>query len=378
VKFTKLVKYFILFSACSSAFADGRYFYTVKARDVFSSVLYGSGYTPIYGNQKGYLHDIAIYNNISVQKLDKISPGEKIYIPENLVIYGINNQFLKLKDKEKPSQEVIFRKQNSIAHVQTLSEIVAPHFAKPIVNSIANSIAKPKPVVVRKVSSEEEDKDYNQYSELTFKLGSGYSRVDSEISTNGSKAAFLSKPEEIFGVNWKFHLEEDFAIAFNLLKRTVGYSDSNRNSVLNDKINQTQLSTELIYSLPKAFNIFAEFGLSDMMFAPSYQTGTATVETRPINYYKAGLSKTFYKNKKINVDLGAAYTYLGSSESTNYSVQAGYGYEAFFKVSQKLSNYSVFIQSNLNQTVQNTSISKQNTKEFTSVLGVTFPFGENP
>jgi len=386
-KLNKLIKYFLLnlylvifFDSPFAVASD--YFYVVKTKDVFSHVLYGSGYTPIYGN-KGYLLQIAQYNQIDIAKLDKIKPGEKINLPENIILHGFKNDFARFKNKDITSKEIIFKNsfQDQLVfntNVATQEKLNDDSFIVRKVASQSDISQDALPSVEQKSDLYSNNKNFNQYSDFSFYIGTGYSRIDSEILQNGSKAAFLSKPNDVLGFNWQFHLEQDFTLFFGYQKNTIQFSDANRGLVFNDKINQTQIFLGgLFKNIIESINLAVELGNYERIFAPSYQAGTATLENHFISYSKLQVSKNFYNKQKIQIETGLGYSFLGSVESSNYSVDQGYAYSGFLKVNQNLSRYSIFLQSDLGFIFQNTSNSKKNEKFVTTVLGIKMPIGDD-
>jgi len=358
LRFKKLIVIALMIVTQQQAVASSTYYYYVKTDDVFSEVLYRSGYTPIYGFQTGFINEIAKFNKIDRIKLDKIYIGQKIYLPELIIKYGLDKEFIQLvPDSTNNSYQVIFKQQKKQQDDLKTTQLV------------------------RKVASEKEKNEillssFNQFSEMTFGFGTGYSRLDSELDSNLSRAALLSKPHENFFIKWDFFLEPEISFGVDFFKEQVVFSDSNNKVVYNNQIKLISFGLTTSYHWTEFLTTGLRLGMNERLFAPSYQAGTASLESRAIFAYTINLQYKAYEKRKINVTFLTNYTMFNSEDkSTNFNLSSGFAASAGLAVRQNFKTFSAFVESIYEQANLKTSIGSQTEKNLTIYSGVKIPLG---
>ena len=350
---TILITVCVVFSAPLQAKSIAKsYYYVVRPNDIFSFVLSRSGYKPLYGESTGYLYDIAKLNKMKPSELDLILEGQRIYLPRiSVVSYGLQNGLVRIVKQKDRLFEVEF-KYNDQKNKRNISSI--------------------GPQV------EIQDKEFEQSSDLELSLGTGYSRVDSKFVSNTSNAALLSEPHELVAIAWVFHLDQNFSIGFDVNKNKFKFTDSNRNVIYQEQQYLTSFGSEIYYNFNHKFRTSLRLGMDDILFAPSFQSGTATLETRSLYSYKLGADYQFYAQKKINLILGTHFkSYLADESSNQYSLKAGNELAFQLTVKQNFKHYSVFVKSEYSQKSLKTNINSQVEKNITSAVGISIPLGKD-
>lgn len=366
----------VFFVSINAMSAGGAYFYRIRPGDCVSNVIYRIGLEPIYG-KKGYLLKLAQLNLKHISEIDKIKPGQKVYFSEDItkkaqelgVIEIVAENEIRFRENERKIEPIA--RINEIPAQRNLAQVNLEADAKKELKSEnleTKTQAEPQPQPETIIIDKIED------SRFLISLGSGYSRIDSKMLSTSAKATVLSKPMLGAKVNWTQDWSETFKTHIKWEYLSVTYKDANQGTIYNDKIDTTLFGMGSSYYFNPGTKFIFELGIRDDIFIPSYQSGTATLETHPITYSKIGLSQRLaqVRSLKLSGEIGGSYLF-GGSYSGSYDVNPGQEYYLKVKFSQKLKSMSIFADAEYKDLNQNTTASEQHRKDLHTNIGVEIP-----
>jgi hypothetical protein len=372
--------FFSLFTVLSfSCFAqESGCYYIVKSGDILSKVLHdaGIGGKTIYATE-GALVKVKSANSEIVPNIDKIYPGQKIFIPKKVVsmsrepktINGLCEEVQpslradskKIDKKRKLAQEEPlekFDKSNQFENAALASEKIIPQ--KKYI------LEKPDPNLV--IAEEAQ-------SRLVFSLGSGYSRIDSRSYSNGASAVLLSKPMLVGKFRWEQVWTEEFESFLNLDFTTVSYKDSEAGQVVNGLQTTSLMSLGLTRIFPNQSRISLDLGMREETFATSYSTGVATLEPKPVSFVRGLFEQDLLEKRHLKLSGGLGGSYVLGYNAGSYKIEGGREILAQLKVTQTFKNQSIYGIGEFVDASQNTSSTSQSRREVKFKMGLIIPLG---
>lgn len=341
------------------------YYYVVKKNDHASDILFRASLKPIYG-KIGTLDALKNFNKDNIPNLDKIKPGDKIYFPEALALEAKAHDAIELTSH----LEIVFKLAASARAPAGEACNSKPELEKsPPQSKIVESS---RPVLDQK-SLPNLDQMPAQ-SEISVALEAGFSRIDS--NQNSGNATLLSKPHQGLSLNWTQLWSDDWQSSIQWKTSSVTFADSSQGSALGgEKQTTSSFSIGAKYQLsPKTSTAF-EMGVREEIFAPSYSAGTATLETKPINFLKFSISKDIAQVRRLLLSGYAGASYLLGQSGSNYDVKAGYDYFGGVRIKHELKSFSIFASGEYDQSAQDSSLSNQSRKDIKTQIGLSIPFG---
>ena len=389
---------------------SAEYYYIVKPNDNASTLLYKANLKPIY-HKLGTLEILQKTNQHRIADIDHLEVGDKLFFPEYLVLSAKNQGFIKVTRQN----EIVFNDQTKSKLVKTRNmasdenqdqeHIDAQDFDKnkdakietsanntsPINNKIlevpstSNTELKLHSAVQNEVPKNTKIDPENTaapvinkiaQSNLVFSLGSGYSRIDSSVNSTSANAVLLSKPLLSAHFKWEQNWSTLTQSFIRWSFESIPYQDSNHGSIDGEKQNVSLMGFGLNHELFAGILGSIELGGREEIFVTSYQTGSASLETRPITYCRLAFSKRLVsvKNLSLNGSLGGSY--LSGASGSNYEAHAGQEYFGQLQLTQKLKNFSFFATGEYVSSSQKTSMTNQSRKDIKTELGFIFPLGE--
>jgi hypothetical protein len=212
-------------------------------------------------------------------------------------------------------------------------------------------------------------------SEVILSLGTGYSRIDSTM--NSSNAVLLSRPSKTVALKWEHHWTEIWQSHLRWSASSISYNDTAQGQALmGGSQTLTQAAFGIRARLAPGLWSTLELGMREDIFAPSYSSGTANLETRAIPTMRLLLSKDLVEVQSLKLIGTLGVGYLSGVSSGDYDVKPGHEFMGQIQVVQKLKSFSIFTSGDYGQTLQDTSITKQKRTDIGLQLGISFPLGE--
>lgn len=349
------------------------YYYIVKPNENASSLLYQMNLKPIY-HEWGTLKALQKVNARRIINLGHLKTGDKLFFPESLVLNAKNQGLIKLTDQN----EIIFN--DSLKLFASPTRDVASQSANqtdiPLVNPSTEILPVPEDETEKfKLSSANQATNTSQ-SNLVFDFGTGYSRIDSSLQSANANAVLLSKPLFSAHFKWEQFWSDSTQSFIRWGLESIPYQDASRGSINGEKQNISLMGFGLNQRL--FFGIFAsiEAGEREEIFVTSYLSGSASLETRPINYYRLVFSKKLAAVNNLSLTGSLGVDYLSGTSGSNYKVHSGQDYFGQLQVTQKFKNFSFFGQGEYINSNQKTSLTTQTRKDIKTQLGFIFPLEE--
>jgi hypothetical protein len=239
-------------------------------------------------------------------------------------------------------------------------------------------VSKTEPLFDQKITAPlpEYKTDYEQFSELRLQIGTGFVRLDSEYLTNSAKAMILSKANEHLKLSWIFFLLENVSVAFDVEKESVVFSESN--SFFNQKHNLSGLGIEAKYLWQNLIETTFRYSMKDHLLANSYQAGSISLEKVPVPSYGFGLNLNFLKNRKISLQTGINYDYIGLDDfHSKDQIKSGSKTDLNFRIKQSFKKYDVFVDATYSLTHLETDSNVQQQRQLKSSLGIATSIGKD-
>lgn len=345
---------------------DDRYYYVVQPNDTASDILYRAAIKPLYPrHKKSTLQTLIEENKGLLQDVSRIYPGQKIYFSKKTIEKALAQNLVEIKSKK----EIIFTATNTVEPLEAApvaefqkTETVAETSTLPSIDEATGKIAE---------ASLQELPE----GKVSFYLGSGYSKVESSYRTNAATASLLSDRLLHLKVSLHQPIDEKWEAyaEFDLL--SVPYRDSFQNRVNSRSQNLTTFSFGGVLSLPTSWSFKFGGGVSENIFAPSFQSGIVSVNKRSLLFLEGTAVKKLLERKglKLNGDVGANW-YLSDS-SAGYSIDSGLAYKLGLEMIRSLSAKDWHARFEYIEKHFKTSVTDQDEKLFLATLGITFPAG---
>ncbi len=351
----------------SSLAAERQYFYRMKKDEFVSQVLYLASLAPIYG-RRGYLKLVQNLNAGQVFDINKVKQGQIIYFSQEIVekaksqgrILVTAENEIQFKDEIKKESLAVVLPKTVIRQTRAIAqEVLEPAIAKPQAPEL--------PVILQKENNESEQ------SRLIFSLGSGYSRIDSKISTSGAQAVALSKPLVAVKLSWEQIWSESLESFIDWDYTSISYQDAGHGLLYNSQQSTSMMGFGVHYKLNEKSSFRFEVGTNEEIFIPSYQIGSASLETRPLPYAKLILTLDLAQVRALKLTAGIGGSYLMGGTFSAYDVLPGQEYLLQMKLSQRLKELSFFTEFEYVDLKQNTSIFDQQRKDIRTNIGISIP-----
>jgi len=329
--------------------SDETYYYIIKKNEYVSSILYRAHLKSIYG-KIGTLDLLKKLNVKRIPDINKIIPGEKIFFPGSLA----------LKAKERGAVDLTAQ-----------NEIV---FIDEVIPRILASESNPAQVAVPNKINFIKSEDTSAQSAINFSIESGYSRIDS--NQGSGSATLLSKPITGFHLEWSQYWSDDWQSFIGWGRSSVSFTNTSQGTVVGgEKQTTSHLGLGLIYQLSSKLNTTVEVGTKEEIFAPSYSTGTATLEAKPVSFFKLSFSRNLVEVRQLRLSGSLGGSYLFGLSNSDYDIKSGYEYFGGLRVTHQLKSISIFASGEYIVTFQDTSLSTQSLKDIRTQIGVSIPFG---
>lgn len=356
----------ILLTALCSALpvqaGDRNYYYIVKKDDSATGVLYRAHLNPIYG-KIGTFNHLQKLNEKHITDINKIIPGQKLLFSERLA----------LKAKEQGSVELTSDHEIVLLNVPTFPRGLAGE-SNAIDVVTASPAAAPAPVQEKTESLPEKVGDPRAQSAISISLETGFSRFDS--SQNSGSAILLSKPTQGLDLQWGQFWSDQWQSYLGWGVNSISFADTSQGTVLGgEKQTISSLGLGVVHQLSPNLSANFELGVREEIFASSYSAGSATLETKPITYFRTSFSLNLLDVRRLRLSgfLGAGY--LMGLHNSNYDIKSGYEYFGGLRITHQLKSFSIFASGEYGETLQDTSVSTQSRKAIRTQIGLSIPLG---
>lgn len=350
---------------------DDRYYYVVQPNDTASDILYRAAIKPLYPRyKKSTLQTLIEENKGLLQDVSRIYPGQKIYFSKKTIEKALAQNLVEIKSKK----EIIFTATNTVEPLEAAPVVVAPAAEFQKTETVVETSALPS---IDEATDKVSEASLQELPEgkVYFYFGSGYSKVESSYSTNAATVSLLSDRLLHLKVGLHQPIDEKWEAyaEFDLL--SVPYRDSFQNRVNSRSQNLTTFSFGGVLSLPTSWSFKFGGGVSENIFAPSFQSGTVSVNKRSLLFLEGAAVKKLLERKglKLNGDVGANW-YLSDS-SAGYSIDSGLAYKLGLEMIRSLSAKDWHARFEYIEKHFKTSVTDQDEKLFLATLGITFPAG---
>ncbi len=343
--------------------ADHSYYYVIKQNEVVSNVLYRAQLFPIYGKE-GTLLILQKANSNHIEDLNKVKPGQKIYFPFEVVQLAKSAGILQIRYE---NELVFLADVEPLKTQKNISEVS-------IKRSMAQELVVPSEPLQSVASMEKKEEISPEQSRFVFSLGSGYSRVDSSISTTGATAVLLSRPLISGEVRWEHIWSEKYESLINLSFTSIPFQDANQGQVFDGHPSLSSTSIGLVRRFDSSYLSF-ETGVGEEIIVNSYQLGTASVELKPLTFLKPAYYKDLLQVRDLKLTAGLGFGYYLASSFGAYQVDPSFKYLGSIQVAQKFKNFSFFALGEYLDFSQKTSITTQRRREVKANFGFIIPLG---
>jgi hypothetical protein len=300
----------------------------------------------------GTLDLIQNANKKNIADLNIIIPGEKVYFPKNLALAAkaLGTDELTAQD------EIVFIDQMTLRIPANESAAVeAPPAAGPI-------LTVSQPVI------------NNEMSQISVSLESDYSSINSNQNTGS--ATLLSKASRGFNLKWSQNWSENWQSFIGWGSNSVTFATPNQGTLLGgEKQTASRFGLGIIHKLSPSLKAAFETGTREEIFALSYSAGTATLETKPVNFFKLSFSKDFVEVRRLRLSGFFGGTYLLGLSGSSYDIKPGIEYYGGVRITHQLKSISIFASGEYSVTLQDTSLTTQSRKDIRTQIGVSIPLG---
>lgn len=345
---------------------DDRYYYVVQPNDTASDILYRAAIKPLYPRyKKSTLQTLIEENKGLLQDVARIYPGQKIYFSKKTIEKALAQNLVEIKSKK----EIIFTATNTAGPLEAApvaefqkTETVVETSVLPSIDEATNQVSE---------ASLQEPPE----GEVYFYFGSGYSKIESSYSVNAATASLLSDRLLHLKVGLQQPIDERWKAYAELDLLSVPYRDSFQNRVNSRSQNLTAFSFGGVLSLSTSWSFKFGGGMSENIFAPSFQSGTVSVNKRSLLFLDGAVIKKILERKglKLNSDVGASW-YLADS-SAGYSIDSGLAYKLGLEMVRSLPAKDWHARFEYIEKHFKTSVTDQDEKLFLATMGITFPAG---
>ncbi|OYZ24217.1 MAG: hypothetical protein B7Y39_01985 [Bdellovibrio sp. 28-41-41] len=371
--FFSMLRKFLIYSLILSFTLDSHsmalnYYYMIKKNDNASTLLYRAKLRPIYA-KSGTLFLLRKENAKHIPNIDLLFPGDRLFFPKTLALKAQHEGAVQITQRN----EIIFNDRLKIKQKAT-NRTLANEPRDP--NSPDTQSQKTAKEVQQKVKSLELINPETQaQSELEISLETGYSRLDSSLSS--ASAVLLSRPTLGANLKWQQNWSQSMSSFIRWNYNSISFQDTSSGTVIGGNKQTTSLmAVGLNHRLSQTLWGTLELGTREEIFAPSYVTGTATLETKPIPYARVLISKKLLEVNKLNLTGALGVSYLLGLSGTSYNVSPGAEYFTQLKVSHKFKRLSIFALGEYAETSQKTSLTNQTRKDFRTQFGLIIPLGK--
>lgn len=262
----------------SGAFAQGQYYYRIRAKDTVSDVLYKLNIKPIYGKD-GKLVQVLFHNpRLNKHTGNVINVGEKIYFPEELS-----------------------------EHLRSVAVISPEGEVSPMLRTLSSSSetpatpALPLPPVAPEPAVEE-----NPSSDLQVLTNYGFMRLNGADNSNSTTASLLTEGYSGIDINWRQNWSNQWESELYFGNNSLTFYDADTKDLVGQKLTLVRAGLGVGFHVNRS-SIKVLFGLSDV---PFYRALTAT----ELEIFKrTGMSKSLSLEQKLvshnTLGLTANYTY---------------------------------------------------------------------
>lgn len=310
----------------------GTFYYVVKSGDTLSHILQAYDIVPLWGKH-GSVKKVYSLNRANIRNEDLVVPGNIIILPHRAIA----------SESQGPS----------ILRVEEIAPTNPPSPPTEIPKAPAPA-SKPIPPLLARVPIENSDDDL-PVSHIEFFAGSGYSRIDSKNSANGSQATLLSKAITEFSLRWEQHWSEDIHSFIAWSYGRFPFRSANVGQLNSDTQESTSLYIGGNFQLSPKWKLEAMGGMKDFYFVPSYLAGTATLETKSLPTAEIRIIRQVAKIRSLALYASLGASWIGSSSDGSYTIQSGSSYFGSLRVEQKFTKHGIFAEMKYEDLSQATS-----------------------
>lgn len=299
-------------SLSQPALSEQRYFiYKIQRGETLSQILYDKFHlSPVYG-PGGFISQVIKINESRI-----MNEGDSIWVGETILIPLIPNVNETLAVRELASEDVNKVKLEIEKRIQNAESGHSP----PGGPDEETTSSKPPP----------------RLSNFEFSFGGGYTGIQGEQKSNGSKAILASGLSPIWSIGWNTQLSPTFTSKFYLKSETIRIQNDLRGtSVQNEKLSKYTLGYGISQELSRRLiaNLNAE--IAQDIFYTGLTGGGILVQQVPILRVHPQLELILVRKLPFEVSTLVGVSYFDRSNYDNYSISSGTGTDIGFQMKQK-------------------------------------------
>jgi hypothetical protein len=389
---------------------EQNHFYVVKERDSIIKILRSFGIRPAWGKSGAIVRILSDNSFLQTRNNnpDLVYPNERIQFDasfndvllnrKDLGFADINEsgeinficskesleKWAALRKELEPSLDPFDRRYPSLAldcklqlrsEVNTLATcpVVLPKrqiAGEPVPTS--PQTAQPETPVISPQAPEAKPKEKVIDSHMDFSLGSGYSQLNSSYNSSQSSANVLSQSMQEATFRWEQHWTELSHTFIQWNYMNMPFVSANQGTIYNGSQYASNFSVGGNYKLSSNWQSELAVGMRGYIFAPSYSSGTASLELKSLPYTQVQFVRDLAQVRSLSIKAGIGASYIAPSTVFNYNINSGYSYFGLLRVEQKLEHFRLFTEGQYESFNQSTSLTNETYQEIWTRLGISW------
>lgn len=318
---------------CPSLSVDKLVLYRVRKGESLSEILVRRLAIPLWG-RGGYVHKVFALNKHRISNSNLIVEGQLILVPKACYIKkkspsaGVS--------KAKPARKIAHAHEGPERHIEAQ------------VNTLSEKSAD---------------------SHFLVSLGSGFSRIDSIITSNNTLATLLSEQAISAYIQWEQYWTETLHSFIAWGYERLPFQSATHGVLFDGVQSATEINLGSRFRLSPLWESEFVLGVGDYGFVTSDMKGTARLEMRSLPKLQLQFLRDLAIVRSLSLKGGFGVAQISSSSGPSYDIKSGYTLFGLMRVAQELECYTLFGDVEYSEMYQNTSITTQSRKDIRGRLG---------
>lgn len=388
----------MLMISLASRADDAQYFYVIKKNDIISSILERAAFLPIYG-KKGSLILVKQLNAANIANLDKIRPGQKIYLPSqqvchsrdrgmifisknNRVSFSPNLETLasKISHRKNLAKQLSFESQrNSInrSPAQVLTKASAD-LSSSVLSHGKNEVPQSElPLIEKTIQGGKNagEDDSITRGEFLVSVSGGFERIDATLSSNGATALLLSDLIQRMRLQYSQVWNDSFSTFTRFETSKLTFKQPLEGSLLLANSTKSKIGLGLMKDLSASSSLRAEIGSQEDIYVNTYSTASATLQVFPALYLESIYSFVLVNKKRLQLKANLGFNVTARSNFGSLNSNGFTRYLSQIQITQDFRDYILFTEMEYSNGSAKTNVSKQLEQELFVTFGLKWPLG---